>query len=106
MQGTFCQYQPCTITYRWREIPNTLRPTFEVGHGDGFQIVVHSAPEGMSPHDTVSSVRTARSSSNEQSSHSASLASTGNAAAMALNPAHAFTTICHLYTLQGAYILR
>ena len=36
-----CRYSECLITYRWVQIPHTLRPVHLVGHGDGFQIAVH-----------------------------------------------------------------
>ena len=48
--GRYCRHAECLITYRWIQIPNTLRPTHHVGHGDGFQIVVHDQPHGSQTH--------------------------------------------------------
>lgn len=38
-----CRHKTCQITYRWQEIPNTLRPTHDMGHGDGFQILIQQS---------------------------------------------------------------
>ena len=41
-----CRYHPCTVTFGWDEIPNTLQPQHVMRHGDGFQLLVRhsSAP--------------------------------------------------------------
>ena len=100
--GPNCMYRSCTITYRWQEIPNTLRPTHDVGHGDGFQIVVHEPEVGLGP--------PIRSLPNSISSSSSSGSSFGHAPrqnpaaihAVMQHPAHQFTTVLHLHSLHNA----
>ena len=45
--AALCMHRTCQITHRWDEIPNTLRPTHGMGHGDGFQVLLlgRSGPE-------------------------------------------------------------
>ena len=100
--GTYCQYQSCTITYRWNEIPNTLRPHHEVGHGDSFQIVVNSGDDALARSASTLSQLTARSPSTAPSSNSASLPSMTNAEPLIPQPTNPYVTVAHLHTLQGA----
>jgi len=38
-----CRHNTCRITFGWQDIPNTLQPTHDTGHGDVFQVLVLNA---------------------------------------------------------------
>ena len=40
----YCRYHPCTVTFGWDDIPNTLQPQHVMRHGDGFQLLVRHSP--------------------------------------------------------------
>ena len=96
--GRYCRHAECLITYRWIQIPNTLRPTHHVGHGDGFQIVVHDQPHGSQTHRAED----ASSSDAITTSPTYSPGRPGQAAS-STQPAR-FTTTLHLFQLEGVEI--
>ena len=96
--GRHCRHAECLITYRWIQIPNTLRPTHQVGHGDGFQIVVHDQERlSRSKHvdDASSSEAITTSPSYSPGRHAQAASST--------QPAR-FTTMLHLFQLEGVEV--
>ena len=50
-----CRHQACRITFGWQEIPNTLRPTHDTSHGDGFQIMIRDSPTQLAQRSESSS---------------------------------------------------
>ena len=56
-----CRYHPCTVTFGWDEIPNTLQPRHVMRPGDGFQVAVRHTPvqqePGAEPSSSSSQVR-------------------------------------------------
>lgn len=112
-----CRHHACRITFGWQEIPNTLRPTHETNHGDGFQVLIREEPLRLaspieSPHTLpTNSAATSSSSasaatpqvhqapqtrnSTDVSMQNASLPST------AQTNANRFMTPLHIFQFQG-----
>ena len=96
--GRHCRHAECLITYRWIQIPNTLRPTHQVGHGDGFQIVVHDQ-ERLSLSKHVDDA-----SSSEAITTSPTYSPGRHAQAASSNQPARFTTMLHLFQLEGVEV--
>lgn len=96
--GRYCRHADCLITYRWIQIPNTLRPTHQVGHGDGFQIVVHDQ-ERISM-----SQRADDASSSEAITASPTYSPGRHAQSASSNQPARFTTVLHLFQLDGVEV--
>ena len=96
--GRHCRHAECLITYRWIQIPNTLRPTHQVGHGDGFQIVVHDQ-ERISM-----SQRADDASSSEAITASPTYSPGRHVQAASSNQPARFTTVLHLFQLEGVEV--
>ena len=93
--GRHCRHAECLITYRWIQIPNTLRPTHQVGHGDGFQIVVHDQ-------ERIPLSRHADDASSSEAITTSPTYSPGrHAQAASSNQPARFTTMLHLFQLEG-----
>ena len=109
-----CRHKICQITYRWQEVPNTLRPTHEMSYGHGFQLQIHEygryghtavdQDPAMQPHRPGSSDDScaARSSVGLQNPSTGSgSASSSNAYNTTRPNASRFMTDLHVFQLAG-----
>lgn len=93
--GQVCRYSDCLITYRWVQIPYTLRPTHRVGHGDGFQIAVHDRQAPAQQH------RTEDASSSDAVTASPTYSPGRPAPSASSSQPAPFITALHLFQLDG-----
>lgn len=110
-----CRHHSCRITFGWQEIPNTLRPTHDTGHGDGFQVLIRNSPAMLASrveddHSFHASGDASGSSDRPFSTPQANISSssTGQAIVHTANSsqgASRFMTALHLFQYQGQEII-
>ena len=112
-----CRHQACRITFGWQEIPNTLRPTHDTSHGDGFQIMIRDSPTQLGQRSESSSGSSAtvalpdsrfhpQNAGTEAEAAIDSSAMTSSASASnASRSAARFMTALHLYQFQGQEVV-
>eukprot|EP00435_Cladocopium_sp_Y103_P046155 s216_g13.t1 len=105
----YCRYRHCIITQRWFELPNTMRETHQMGHGDSFQVFVQmrnpeEAAASTAPTDQVSS---GASSSHQAPDHPAASTSHGSNVNHANTDwdMHHFMTTMHVFSLDREAIV-
>ena len=104
-----CRYHPCTVTFGWDEIPNTLQPQHVMRHGDGFQLSVrHSSvplvERASGSHDVPQASNAA--ASNASPAEPASLLPSTPEHPSPNDPVHRrFTTALHLFQFQAHEII-
>jgi len=112
IQG-ICRHQVCRITFGWQEIQNTLRPTHDTSHGDGFQVLVRNtmAPLAQASSSSDDPPGTSMASSSHQwpapaatADANVSMSSTVDTVVPSSSTSR-FTTALHLFQLHGQEVV-
>eukprot|EP00435_Cladocopium_sp_Y103_P033782 s1969_g8.t1 len=105
----YCRYRHCMITQRWLELPNTMRETHQMGHGDSFQVFVQMRnPELTSSQTDPTEHVSSGASSSHQPPGQTTASSSQNIGANRTNAdwdMHHFMTTMHVFPFEGEAVV-